>query len=216
MGFLDSLFGGGKKDNAAALESQRIQKQIRDAEDTRINQVRGGQTAIDQNFAQFDPAFFNSFQQAFLGTQLPQIDDQFRAAQGNLLAQLAGRGVEASTIAANRFADLQGARNDQQANAGNAAVDAGNALRGQIDENKGTLNALNTGAADPGAIAARQIGSNASLVAGAPSPVSSAFAAALQPITAFAKSDATSLNPRLPFNNFSASIGSRGSSVVNR
>jgi hypothetical protein len=206
-------FGGGNN-SAQALAAQQ-QAEMRRQEEERQGKIREGQAGIDKAFSQFDPAYYDKFKQTYNANYLPQIEDQYARAKDKLTATLAGRGTLESTVGASKFGDLQKTRNDAEAQVGNSGADAANDLRKRVEDTKSNLYTLNQSAADPAGVSARAIG-EASSIATPPSlsPIGQVFASVLQPLATFNKADATSMNPRLPWNaNGYAPLAGRGSAT---
>jgi hypothetical protein len=121
----------------------------RQEEQARQANILTGQGKIDTAFSAFDPAFFQKYQNDYLGYYNPQIDKQFGTTKRDLRYDLARKGTLNSTPGQTRFADLidqLGQRRDELASNANAAT-AG--LRSNVEQNKHTLYNQNTVSADP-------------------------------------------------------------------
>ncbi len=212
MSWISNLFGGGN--NASQRLAQEAAARQAAAEAKRQADVREGQGKIDEAFKQFDPTYYSGFQDAFRNNYTPQVDRQYAVAKDKLIATLAGRGTLESTAGAGRLGEIEGTRTGALADIGNRAVDASNELKSKVEGAKTNLYGINASVADPAAMAAQATGSAASIVAPqALSPLGNVFADALRGFSTVNKSDATSMNPSLPWNQGGwAPAGSRGSS----
>lgn len=211
-------FGGGGG-NAAASQAEADKKEMRQEEEKRQERIRLGQGEIDKSFSQFDPAYYDKFKTDYTGYYTPQIEQQYGIAKDKLAAVLAGRGTLDSTVGANKFAQLDKTKADSQVDIGNQSVDASNEIKKKVEDTKSNLYSLNQGAADPAGVSARAIGEASAIAAPrALSPLGQVFASVLQPLGTYNKADATSMQPKLPWNqnagfNNSAPLTGRGSSL---
>jgi fructose-specific component phosphotransferase system IIB-like protein len=191
-------FGGDGGAAAAAAQAARAQRK---AEDKRQTDIRAGQAGIDTAFSQFDPAYYDKFKSAYTDNYNPQIADQYGVAKDKLVATLAGRGTLESTVGANKFAQLGKTKTNAEADIGASSTDAANALKEKVEGAKTNLYTLNQAAADPQGIATQAIGQATSIAAPrALSPLGDVFAGLLSSAGAYNKADATSLAPRLSWN----------------
>lgn len=209
-------FGGGGGDGGAAVQQAKLDEQ----EAKRQTDIKTGQGSIDTAFSQFDPAYYDKFKGDYTGFYTPQIADQYGVAKDKLAATLAGRGTLDSTVGANKFAQLDKTRADSEADIGNQSVDAANNLKKSVEDTKTNLYTVNQSAADPAGISAQAIGQASAVAAPkAMSPLGQVFASVLQPLGTYNKADATSMSPRLPWNQnagFSAPLSGAGSSIYSR
>jgi hypothetical protein len=208
MSWLSEALGNEDRKRLAA-EAQAQADRIRQQEDERQANIKTGQANIDEAFKQFNPEFFQKFQDTYTGAFTPQIREQYNVALDKLKAVLAGRGTAQSTIGANAFGGLLRKRSDAEAEIGGQAADAANDLRGKIDAAKGSLYALNLGAADPALASAQAAGQAASFAAprqyGALGDIFGGF---MNTFNTANRADANSLNPQLPWNTFASGRGS--------
>lgn len=187
--------------NSAAKEAAAAREETARREAQRQAAITAGRGKIDSAFGQFNDGYFNDFQKAFTDNYNADLDRQHSTAVDKMIAALAGRGLTASTVGANRMGDLTRTYQDERAAIGNRAVDAANQLRGDIENQKTSLYGINESIANPDAIAARATAASTAVKAPtAYSPLGEVFASALQPISAFVSADRNSVNPRLPFN----------------
>lgn len=172
-------FGGG---NDAAQEADRGRRETEAREAKRQADIGLGKKSIDKAFGKFDNSYYTGYQNDYTGYYNPQIDSQFQDAQGKLIAALAGRGTLESTVGASAQGKLQTEKNTARTGVANEAVDASNKLRGNVENTKTDLYALNQASADPQAMGARAVGQATSIVAPPPtSPLGQVFASFLQP-----------------------------------
>src|SRR5262245_48615275 len=95
--------GGGAPD--AGKEEEKRQKQI-----------RKGVSAIDKQFAMFDPAFYDRLGSSYDAFAAPQVDQQYKDASDQLQFALARQyGTTNTSEAASRYAKLAKAKADAEA-----------------------------------------------------------------------------------------------------
>lgn len=218
MSWLSSLFNsisGKTAQQEAAAEAKAQAAALQAREDKRQADIRTGQQSIDTAFGRFDQPYFDNFRQTYLANYTPQIADQYGRALDKLTATLAGRGMLESTVGANAIGDVQKTRNDAEASVANAATDAANKLRSDVQGAKTSLYNLNLSANDPQAVGAQAQAAATSIVSPQSLPgLGNVFQGALQPFMAFNKADFTSMNPQLPWNRMGAAPTSgRGSAI---
>lgn len=198
MSWLSNLFGGKDNSQAMALQAQNDQRR---AEEERQARIRQGKTNIDTAFSQYDNNYFDNYKKSLTDVYTPDIQRQYDLAKDKLTATLAGRGQLESTPGAFQFGELEGTRTGSLADVGNKAVDAANDLRSKVEGAKTNLYSLNANVADPSMAASQASGAAASIVAPQSlSPLGSVFANVLNGLSTVNKSDATSMNPSLPWN----------------
>ena len=181
-------FGGGARREARRAREQAadIQAQITREEEERQNRIQAGREAIDENFARFDDKYFDDYQTAYVDNFTPQIDRQHEDARAGLIAALASRGMNESTVAGVQLGDLQQARDEQHLNVASRASDATQQLRTRVENAKGDLYTLNQAAADPASANTQALGRASSLVAPPEfSPIGQVFAGALDGYAAY-------------------------------
>src|SRR5262245_9927762 len=113
-----SKFLGNDAQKQLAAQAQQQADEIRRREEERQSNVRLGKSNIDTAFGQFDPEFFQNFQDSFTGAFNPQIREQYGLALDKLKAVLAGRGTAQSSMGADAFGGLQRKRSDAEAEIG--------------------------------------------------------------------------------------------------
>jgi hypothetical protein len=178
-------FGGGSSAPAstAAATQQAVQSQ---ADQTQAN-IATGNSDIDSAFSQFDPAYYQGYQNAYTNYYDPQVDTQYNDAEGTLESGLARNGLDRSSVAASQIGTLFQDYGTQKAAIANQAVDASNTLEGQVASAKSNLYALNAAAADPATANTQALAASTALVAPSTfSPLGSVFANAIAPYTAYA------------------------------
>lgn len=139
-------------------EAERQRAQMQADEDKRQANIRGGTSAIDQAFAQFDDPFFQGAQDKYTSYYLPQIDEQAGTTRNKLVAQLFNRGLLESSEGANALSDLENKRLNERARIGNEAADFAGGIRQAVNSQKNSLYDVARSAADPSAVAARATG----------------------------------------------------------
>lgn len=168
-------------------EAARQAAAMKKAEAQRQQAISEGRRNIDTAFGQFNDDFFGGFQNSFLDFFTPQLEDQFEKARAQLVAALAGRGTLESSAGLGALADLSEKNDLERTQIANRAVDASNALRGNVERAKSNLFTLNESSADPQGINARAIGEATALAAPQSfTPLADVFSAALQPFIGFA------------------------------
>ena len=121
----------------------------RQEEQAREKRIADGKQKIDQAFSVFDPAYYDKFQQDYLGYYNPQVDKQFTDARKGLRYNLVRAGIDDGTPGQKAFGDLTKSYADRRTDLAANAIDATNKVRGQVEQNKNTLYAQNTASADP-------------------------------------------------------------------
>jgi hypothetical protein len=187
-------FGGDDEGVAQARNDAQMAKlEQRQEEEARQARILQGQKSIDTAFAQFNPDYYKTFQNASVAAQTPQVEEQYARAKDKATAILAGRGILRSNIAGNALGDVEKTRATTLGQIANDAVTQANQLRSAVEKQKTDLYTLNTSAGDPGAIANRAIGESTALVA---PPTSSSlgdiFGATVNSLGTAAKADAYS------------------------
>ena len=130
------------KDNSAEIARQQ--------EAARQARISEGQTAIDNQFANFNDDFFTGYQNQYLDYYTPQLTDQYDDAVERLTLDLARTGNLTGSAGARQLADLQKFYDQQKTSITGRALDAANQLRGSVDSRKSQLYTDNRAAADPG------------------------------------------------------------------
>lgn len=172
--------------NKAAKQAKKAREAAEREELLRQQNIKKGQAAIDTAFGSFDDGFFNNYMNSYTGYYFPDLDSQFKSAQDQLLSALAGRGMLTSSYGASKQGDLTEEYNKQRQLIQAQAQDAANALRGQIEDAKTNLYALNQSSADPAAINARALAEATSIQAPtAFTPLGQVFGSVLQPFVSY-------------------------------
>lgn len=149
----------------------------RQAEEQRQARIAEGTSAIDSAFSGYNDDFYNNYQNDYIGYYTPQLEDQYADARKRLTLQLAKTGNLTSSTGADQFGDLKERYNTQNTMITNQAMDAANALRGNVDARKSQLYADNRSSADPGNAASAAATAAQALQPGMPSsPLANAFA----------------------------------------
>lgn len=177
-------------DNKAADQSNQLaMQQYRDQkkqEKERKANITSGRAQIDTAFQGFDPNYYNDYQKSYLGYYNPQIDKQFGDTNRELTYRLADRGLLESSVGAESIGNLFRQYGDKKSDVANAAIDAANKLKSQVQDTKTNLYSLNESASDPATVAAAAAG-QASAIAQPQNynALGSLFADALTPWNAY-------------------------------
>ncbi len=164
------------KDNSAEIARQ--------AEVERQQKITEGRSAIDQQFAAFDPAYYQGLSDSYSGYYMPQLDDQFAKAKKALIFNLARGGNLNASAGAQSLAELTGAYKKNQAVIGDQAQSAAQQQRGQVENNKSELYNQLSASADPKAAATTAAARASSLTAPQGySPLGDLFASFLNPVS---------------------------------
>lgn len=174
-------FGGGGTTNQ---DAQDTSNDINAREVIRQNDVKKGKANIDTNFAQFNDPYYQGYEKAYAANYTPQINKQYNTSVGKMMAALADRGIDRSSIGAAAQGDLYGEKVNAEASIASDARSAADGLRSNVENTKSNLYAMNNASADPAAANAMALGQSKSLVAPPPvSPLGDVFAAAMQPFS---------------------------------
>lgn len=146
-------------------EAERQRQAMQADEDRRQQNIRGGTSAIEQAFAQFNDPWFKGAQDKYSAAYLPQIDEQAGNARNDLIARLFERGMLESSVGANALGDLEKKRLDERVRVGAEAADFASGLREKVNQQKNSLFDVARSAADPNAVASRATGDAAALAA---------------------------------------------------
>jgi hypothetical protein len=170
----NSQEGKVDKDAAARLDVKEYKRQ---------SDIKLGNTKINKDYTQFNPAYYGKYQKAYTDFYNPQIDDQYAQARGKLTAALAGRGNLESTAGINQLGQLQKQNDIAKTTVANQGQDAVNTLKSNVEKSKSDLVSLNASAADPSAIDNRASGEATALAAPpAFSPIGQVFSSFLAPL----------------------------------
>lgn len=143
-------FAKPKVDTSIQKQQSREAQEARAQEEARQARIRAGSAKVDQTFAGFDDNWFSGKRQEHMDFYQPQLDDQFKDANEQLIYALSRAGTLNSSIAADKQADLSKRYDLQKATILSQANDSSNQMRGQVQGEKSNLLAqLNaTGDAD--------------------------------------------------------------------
>lgn len=89
--------GKGSSGEAAAARADEQARQAR---------IRQGTRSINKTFRQFDDSFFDDASKRYVDYATPQLDDQFKDAGEELAYDMARRGLDESSVNAEKTADL--------------------------------------------------------------------------------------------------------------
>lgn len=175
--------GGGSN---AAGQAAEAEARAREEAAARERKITRGQQNIDKAFEQYNDAYYDDYAANIEGYQRPDLDQQFTDARGKATASLASRGMLESTAGAQGLGRIGKVYADNAALIANQAQDAANALRGNVENQKSNLYALNRASADPKGINAQAIGAATALAApAAVTPIGAIFEGALAPYLAY-------------------------------
>lgn len=138
--------GGGGGDGGAAEARQR--------EEERQKRIRQGMDAINATFGQFDDGFFNRRSDAYQRYAMPQLEDQYGDAMGELTAALARSGMLRSSVAANKNANLSKQYSLQRQNVVDQGIAQATDARRDLENSRAALVTDLYATADPAAAAA--------------------------------------------------------------
>jgi hypothetical protein len=174
-------FGGGGSTNQDATDTSN---DINARELIRQSDVKKGKANIDTNFAQFNDPYYQGYEKAYADNYVPQIDKQYTTNVGKMIAALAERGIDRSSIGASAQGNLYEDSVNAKAGVASDARSAADTLRSNVENTKSNLYAMNSASADPAAANAMALGQSKSLVAPPQySPIGDVFASAMQPFT---------------------------------
>lgn len=151
-------FGGS--DASGAIAQQEKERQ---------GLITQGLTNVNKAFSGFGPDFYNRMQTQYLGSAIPQVQQQFQQQRNQLGFGLANQGLLRSSAAQNLGGSLQQQLAQNLFNVGNQATQAVQGLQKQVGQEKSNVIAQLQQSADP-TLAAQQATESASQFA-APSLV---------------------------------------------
>lgn len=122
-----SLFGSTGDGGAAAQEQQRQQT------------IRQGTQQIDQQFAGFDPKFYQNYTDTELGAETPQLMKQYQETGKNLTYALARGGISNGSAADSERQSINNELALNQSKVANDAANSTNAMRANVASQKGQL-----------------------------------------------------------------------------
>jgi hypothetical protein len=148
--------GGAKAQERAAAEQRREEQQ-------RKRRIAEGTAAIDSTFAPFNDGFFAARGKAYSDFANPQVEDQFKTAREKLIYALARNSLTNSTVAADKFANLQKTYDTTRQVVAGRAGDEANKARLAAESNRSDLVAQLQATADPGAAARSAVARSAAI-----------------------------------------------------
>jgi hypothetical protein len=144
MCFGDSA--GTKAANRAAVQQRQEEKQ-------RQQRIKSGTAAIDSTFAPFNDGFFAQRGKAYTDFARPQLEDQFKTAREKLVYALARNSLTNSTVAADKFANLNKTYDTSRQVIEGRGMDEANKARLAAENARSNLVSQLQATADPGAAA---------------------------------------------------------------
>lgn len=203
-------FGGG---GSAAQDATDTANDINARELIRQNDVKKGKENIDGNFKQFDDPYYQGYEKTYTDNYVPQLDKQYNSSVGKMIAALAERGMDRSSVGAAAQGDIYGDYTNAKTSIASDARSAADTLRSNVENTKSNLYAMNSASADPAAANTMALGQSKSLVAPPQySPLGDVFASAMQP---FANGIAANANtPNAPYKSPYSTSNKSGSGTV--
>lgn len=119
--------------------ADRESKRARQAEEERQARIREGTAAIGTAFEQFDDPFFDAQQEAYKDFALPQLDEQFGDARGQLIAALTRNGTLDSSMRVDRTADLDKDYQEGRQDITSKAIDYSTKARNSVEDARSGL-----------------------------------------------------------------------------
>lgn len=204
-------FGGGG--GGAAQDATDTANDINARELIRQNDVTKGKTNIDSNFKQFDDTYYKGYEKSYADNYVPQLDKQYNTSVGKMIASLAERGMDRSSVGAAAQGDIYGDYTNAKTSIASDARTASDNLRSNVENTKSNLYAMNSASADPAAANTMALGQSKSLVAPPQyGQLGDVFASAMQP---FSNGIAASNNtPNAPYKSPYATGNKSGSGTV--
>lgn len=183
--------------DAALREEQATSAAAQAKSDAQLAQthatVKQDQGTVDKAFGQFDDPYFQGYKNAYTGYYTPQVNDQYKQAQDQLTAALAGNGTLESSVGAQALANLAKRNTDQVAQIQSDASAATTAQRQSVDSQKTSLYNQANAAVDPTQIASSANAQTTALAAPpAYTPLSNVFSDLVTPFANYTKSAANS------------------------
>lgn len=132
-------YGGG--DGGAAAQRQ--------LEMERQSRIAKGMEAIDENFSQFNPDFYNRRAAEYEAYQLPELSRQATTTRNSLTYSLARAGLGRSGVAADKSASLDREVATQQRAVADAGMASANKLRQDVEGQRTALVNQVQASADP-------------------------------------------------------------------
>lgn len=132
--------GGGNP--AAEARSEERDRQAR---------IRTGTDQVNQQFAGFNPQFYQTRAQDYVNFATPQLGQQFRSTQGAVMGDLANRGLLNSSARNNQVSSLNRELATQRQVIYDQGQSQAQALRTQVEGSRNNALSLLYSSADPGA-----------------------------------------------------------------
>ena len=120
--------------------------------------IEEGLVNVERAFSGFTPAFFQNQQGKFLADALPQVGRQFRGAQGQVVTNLANRGLLKSSAASTLGSSLQQQLAQAQRDVGNRALQSVQGLQTDVAGEKSRIIGQLQASADPTAARTQALG----------------------------------------------------------
>ncbi|NFV81290.1 hypothetical protein [Magnetospirillum aberrantis] len=118
---------------------------------------------IDTAFSKFDDPYFGSIRQSYTDFAAPQVEDQYKKAQESLAYALARNGIQDSTIAGSKQADLQKEYDLNRAAIADEGINQEKQARTSVSNERSNLVAQLQSTADPTAAASAAASSASAL-----------------------------------------------------
>jgi len=200
-----------QQEQAASAAATAKADQLAAAKQAQVTQDQG---IVNQNFGQFNDGYYKNYRDAYTGYYTPQVADQYKQAQDQLTAALAGNGTLESSAGAQALANLAKRNTDQVAQIQSQADAAVTAQQQKVAGQQSSLySTANTGV-DPTQIATNAQAQTSALAAPQSyTPLSSVFSDLVTPFSNYTKSaantTATGLNlvPTVSTNSVSGGSG---------
>jgi hypothetical protein len=206
------LFGSGSQPAQSAADQQIQLMEEQQAQHDAA--VRADTTTVNNDFSQFTDDYYSAYEKAYTATQNQQLNNQYAIAKDQTEGALAGTDQLDGSTGAYDMGQLAKTYNTTQAQIGNNAIDAGNALKSTVNNTENNLYGLAQQAVDPLTMASSAQQASGAIVAPQSAPtLSGVFGAGLSTLGSGAKTYNSAVNQQ-PFSSawFSPSSGS-GSSV---
>jgi hypothetical protein len=197
--------GGGGGQNSEIAQQQLMLAQQQNAQLQQQNRekkqnIAAGDKAISGAFAQFNPDYYNKFQQANIDAQAIPLADQYSRAKDKEAASLASRGIGQSSVGAQGQADIDQLNAQTLGKISNDAANAVNTQKSAVSNAQTNLYNLNAAGNDPSGVSANAIGAASSLVNPAPQgQLGNVFASLLTPVANYYKAGVGSLQAPTSF-----------------
>lgn len=157
------------KDNSAEIARRK--------EEERKAKIAEGRASIDEQFNDFDDAYFGQVSQDYQDYYFPQLEDQYDDARRKATLRLASKGGLNTSAGARSMGDLAELYQKNRTLIGDRSIAAGNSARSDVENARNDLYAQNRAAADPSAAASSAV-ARAGTLQSAPSynPLGAVFA----------------------------------------